>query len=293
MDEPVFASPRTLDEALEAVRDGDALIVGGGTSLAVLLKQRLVEPEKLVWLGRVDELTGISRDADGALLVGAITTVAEIAASAEVRTEHPIVAHAARVIANPRIRAVATVAGALVHGDPRQDLPPALLVTGASVRIVGPRGERTMQLSDGFFRGFLETAVEPDELVTHVRLPASTRTQEAYRRFTPQSMDDYPTVSVAVGMWRSDAGVVSHLSLALGGVASTPLLVEGVDGFFAGGTPSPSEIAAVAEHARSSTSPTADERGSAEYKAAMAELWTRRVLTELVENGDDRADSRD
>lgn len=270
MSEPEFVAPTMLNHVLDVVGAGDALIVSGGTSVAVLLKQRLIEPEKLVWLCRVAELKGIRRDADGSWRVGACTTLAEVAASPELRQDAPMVAQAASVVANPRIRNVATVGGALAHADPRQDLPPALLAAGAIVGVRGPEGERSVPLRDGFFRGLMETALEPGEVVTHVSVPPRRDAVEAYRRFTPQSMDDYPTVAVAARLQRTGAGAAARLSLALGGVAPTPVLVN-------------TDVANAAAAARAATSPTSDERGSAAYKTAMAGIWTQRVLSELLE----------
>lgn len=270
MTDPEFVAPTMLHHVLDVVGVDDAIIVSGGTSLAVMLKQRLIEPEKLVWLGRVAELKGIRRDADGSWRVGACTTLAEVAASPELWRDAPMVAQAASVVANPRIRNVATVGGALVHADPRQDLPPALLAAGAIVGIRGPGGERLVPLRNGFFRGLMETAVEHGEVVTHVCVPPRRDAVEAYRRFTPQSVDDYPTVSVAARLERKDSGRAGQLNLALGGVAPTPVLVQ-------------TDVANAAAAARAAASPTSDERGSAEYKTAMAEVWTQRVLAELLE----------
>lgn len=277
-----FVAPSTLSQVLDEISGRDAVLVGGGTALGVLLKQRLLEPELLVWLGRVTGLNGIRRTADGWWHIGALTTLADVARSPELRHEHPMLTQAAGVVANPRIRHVATLGGAIVHADPRQDVPPALLAAGATVTIRGAAGDRTVPLADGFFLGFLQTTVGPAEVVTHLSIPPATGAAQAYRRFTPQSRDDYPTVSVAARMERADSGEVSRLSLALGGVAPTPVLVGGVETALAARTPTATDIATVSAAARAATSPVSDERGSAEYKAAMAEVWTQRVLTELL-----------
>jgi carbon-monoxide dehydrogenase medium subunit len=282
MIDPEFVAPTSLGEAVDMAGADDALVVAGGTSVALLVKEGLVEPGRLVWLGRLAELTGITDTGGGALRIGALTTLADIATATQVRAHHPMIAQAARVVANPRIRAVATIGGAVVHADPRQDLPPALLAADAAVRIVGTAGERTVPLRDGFFRGFLETALGPGELVTHLLLPPAGRAPQAYRRFTPQSADDYPTVSVAARLELTAAGEVRGLSLALGGVAPAPLLVTDLPALVPGRTPDSADIAGIAEAAAAATSPVADRLGSVRYKSAMAAVWTRRVLTELV-----------
>lgn len=282
MDDVGFFAPRSVEETLELLGDPSTVIVAGATSITILLKQGLMEPDRLVWVGRVDELHDSRLDDDGVLWLGAATTLVELISSPEVRSRHPMLVAAASSVGNPRVRSMATLGGGLVHADPRQDLLPALLASDARVRVVDEHGERVVALRDGFFRGFLETAVEDGQLVTHVGLPDPTRSVEAYRRFNPGSLDDYPTVSVAARVRTTADGEVAHVRLALGGVAGRPLLVEGVDDVLVGRRPTAADVAAVAELAREATDPTDDERGSAAYKTAMAQVWTSRVLTDLL-----------
>lgn len=278
--DPTFTSPRTVTEALEAVSEPGSLFVAGGTSLGILMRQRMIEPSKLVWLGKVSDLGRISPVSDG-LRLGAQATLAEIARSQVVRERQPMLARAASVVANPRVRSVATVGGGLVHADPRQDLLPALLAAGARVFVEGSGGKRQIDIGDGFFKGFLETEVADDELITHLVIPDRGGARQRYRRFTPQSQDDYPTVSVAAKV-TVEGNEVTSATLALGGVASTPILVEGVSAVFRETRTLEQAIADTAALARSRTSPTSDDRGSAEYKSAMAEVMVRQVLQELI-----------
>lgn len=272
--------PGSIDEVVRIIGETDSLLVAGGTSMSMLLKEGVLDYDHLVWIGRLEGLRGVSATPAGEVALGALTTLAEVAASPIIRQRYPMVARAAGVVANPRIRAIATVGGTLAHADPRQDLPPALLAAGAEVDVIGPQGPRTIGLRDGFFQGFLETAVEPDELLTAVRLPAVTAgARQEYLRFTPDSADDYPTVSVAACLVEGgDPGVW----LALGGVAPTALFLREAAATVPGRMPSYEDVRGVADLAREASAPTDDERGSPEYKAEMARVCTERVLRALT-----------
>lgn len=259
-----FHAPTTVDEAVDRLGSGHAVLVGGSTSLTPLLRERLLEPDALVWLGRVPELWGITTVDGGDLIVGATATLADLVGSATVRAGQPMLWAAAGAVGNPRVRAVATVGGAVAHADPRQDLLPALLVADATLTVAGPDGRRTVRLRDGFYRGLLETGLGDDEVIVSVRLPAADGHAEAYERFTPGSREDFPTVAVAVRV-----GADGSATVGLGGVASRPLLVTGPGRDVAG-------------TARDAAAPIDDERGSAAYKRAMVEVITRRVLERLT-----------
>jgi carbon-monoxide dehydrogenase medium subunit len=248
----------------------------------MLLKNDLIAPRKIVWLARIPELRKLTVDPGGQLTLGATVTIRELARSAVVRQRFPALAYAASRVGNPRVRAVATVGGALAHSDARQDLPPALYVLDARVRIQGPLGTRDVPVTS-FHQGFMETVLAEDELVTHVVIPAASGQRAAYARFTPGSRDDYPTVSAAASIVRDGAGRVVSAALALGGVGQTPLLVPAAAGL-AGAVPGPPEVAAVAEAAEAAAEPYEDQRGSVRYKKAMAREWAARVLRACLDS---------
>jgi carbon-monoxide dehydrogenase medium subunit len=274
-----FLAPATVPESLDALAADGSVPLAGGTALVQLLKQELAEANRLVWLGRVADLRGI-RHRDGRLEIGAMTTLHELALSPEVRRLHPALAAAAAVVGNPRVRSVATIGGALVHADPRQDLPPVLLALEASASIASLHGEREVPLSQ-FFRSFMETALRPGELLTAVTLPSgSPGERERYVRFTPGSPADFPTVGIAVRV-RRDGDVVTAATLALAGVAPRPVLVAEASAALVG-QPGTREIDAAAQAAEAAAEPVDDHRGSATYKRAMTRLFTRRTLTEVL-----------
>jgi carbon-monoxide dehydrogenase medium subunit len=244
----------------------------------VLLKNRLVEPGKLVFLGRIAGLSAIS--VDGELRIGATTTLREVARSREIVAAAPMLADAAGRVGNARVRALATVGGALVHGDPRQDLPPVLLALGGRVTLEGPAGERTIPLSE-FFLGFMETTCGEDELVTAVTVPLPRGRRMQYLRYTPGSDDDYPTVGVAATLVLAEDGTATDASLALGGVGGSALLVSAAARLI-GDRVDATGISAVAAAAAAESDPTDDQRGSAGYKREMVRVMTRRALAACI-----------
>ena len=249
--------------------------MGGGTAIGLLLKNSLIEPRKIVWLARIPGLRQLEAG-PGQVSIGAAVTLREIARSSVIRQQLPALAHAARQVGNPRVRAVATLGGALAHADPRQDVPPALCALGARVWIAGPGGSRDIPVAS-FQAGFMETVLAQDELVTHVVIPVVPGRRAAYARFTPGSDDDYPTVSAAASIVRGGDMRVTSAILALGGVGRVPLLVSAAATLTAV-MPGEAEIGVVAGAAEATADPFDDQRGSARYKKAMAREWSARVL---------------
>lgn len=272
-----FSAPSTIADAVAQLAGEGSMAIGGGTSMAILMKNGLLDVERLVYLGRITELSGISELADGTIRLGATTTLRELSRSSLVKSVLPVLAHAAGQIGNPRVRAVATVGGAVVHGDPRQDLPPVLLSLDAWSRIAGPRGIREVPMSE-FFLGFMETTLHEDELLVEILVPIDPARRAVYIRFTPGSDDDYPTVSVAVSLSMEPDGAVARARIALGGVASTAILLDEAARLLEGRQPGADVITAAAAAAAAGSSPYDDQRGSAEYKRAMVQVWTHRAL---------------
>lgn len=291
--EGAFRAPDTVADALGELRDEGSVAVAGGTSLAILLKSGLLDARRLVYLGRIRELGGAGERpatgkqpgdaarAAGEVRLGATLTLRQLCRSPVVRTRLPALAAAAAQVGNPRVRAVATVGGAVVHADPRQDLPPALLVLGARVVIAGPAenaaGRRELPLA-GFHRGFMETELAEGELVTEILVPWEPDLKAAYRRFTPGSADDFPAVSVAAAVSAGPDGTVRSARIALGGVGPAAILADAAAGLLTGQRLTAGAIAAAAAAAAAAARPWDDRHGSAAYKRQMVEVWTRRTL---------------
>lgn len=268
---------------MEAVADDDgAVVVGGGTSVAVLMKTGLLAPSRLVWTGRIERFAAVDVDGD-MLRLGGGTTLAQIARSADVQRRCPALATAAGAAANARIRSVATLGGHLAHADPRQDLPPVLLAMGATVDVTGPTGSRTVDLSR-LVVGFMATTLADGELVTAVNVPCPAGGRTAYARFAPSSADDFPTVNVAVHLLVDGRGGIVTASVGVGGSGRVPVAVPGVAPLLAERVPSDGDLQAVAAAAAAAVDPVPDHRGSSEYKRDMTALWTLRALRHALQD---------
>ena len=172
----------------------DAKLLAGGHSLLPMMKLRLAVPSVVIDIGRVAELAGIRADGDD-LVIGATTCHADIAASGLVRSQAPLLAHAAAQVGDPQIRHRGTIGGSLAHADPAADLPMALVALGGSVEISGPGGRRTVS-ADDFFAGFFETSLEADELLTAIRVPRQPGPDWGYQKFVRRA-NDWAIVGVA------------------------------------------------------------------------------------------------
>jgi aerobic carbon-monoxide dehydrogenase medium subunit len=277
-----FLAPHTLPEALDLLAADETIALAGGTAVIPMMKTNLLAPRRVVWLGRVRQLRAMQVGPTGSLQVGAGCTLTEVARSPVVAGGWPEVARVAGGIGNVRVRAVATVGGHLAHADPDQDLPPLLLALDAEVHLEGPRGRRTLPLAR-FFIDYMETALLPGELITTVVVPPlPPQARALYLKFTPRSLDDFPTVGVAGYLRMSVDRTVSQVRVALAGVATTPMLVRGAAEALAGRRPTADALAEAASAAAAEAAPWDDHRGTVGYKRAMSRVWTRRCLQMLL-----------
>jgi aerobic carbon-monoxide dehydrogenase medium subunit len=186
--------PATLGEALSHLDAEDARPLSGGTALMLMMKAGVLRPKRLVSLARL-RLDDI--EANGALRIGAMTTLRALETSEAVRKGWPVIARALRTLSNVRVRNVATVGGALAHADPHMDLPPLLAALGARVVVAGKTGERTLPVEE-LYAGYLENTLKRNELITRVEVPPLGKRRAAYLKCTTRSADDWPAVGVAV-----------------------------------------------------------------------------------------------
>ena len=260
-------------------KHGDnARALGGGTTLVILMKQRALYYPYLVDLQTIPGLNEIKREPDG-VRIGALATLRTVECSTLIREEFPVVADAFCQIGNVRVRQTASVGGNLAHGDYRLDPPPALLVLGAEVQAFGPKGSRVIPLKN-FFRGIYETALEPAELLVDVRVPFMPPNSRAvYLRYTALSANDWPCLGVAAFL-RKENRRCQELRVALGGMAATPVLIEGLD--FANDQSLDDALTEkLLEKVDQQISPFADLRGSEWYKRRMARLFVKKAIDQL------------
>jgi len=272
--------PRSVDEAIKllAKHGDDARPIGGGTTLIILMKQRALHYPYLVDLQSVSGLDQISRESDG-VRIGGLATHRSVELSPLIRQAFPAVAEAFSKIGNVRVRQTASVGGNLAHADYRLDPPPPLLVLGTVVNAVGPNGSRSIPIKD-FFRGLYETALEPGELIVDIKIPFMPPDSKAvYLRYSSLSGNDWPCLGVAALAIRQD-GRFQELRLALGGVAATPLLIEGLD-LVKDQSVDDSVMDKLLDVVDEQISPSSDLRGSEWYKRKMVRVFVKKAILQL------------
>src|SRR5712692_10415138 len=206
-----YLEPETLDEALEilAADPDDTLVMAGGTSLVILMKQDLIRPARVLGLRRIVQLREIGAT-EGGLGLGALATHGALARAPAVRAHAAALASTFAAVATVRIREQATLGGNLAHADPAQDPPVTLLaLDGVAVAMSKARARRIPL--EALFVDVFETSLEPDELLLRVELPAlPTGARATYQKFLPATRDDYATVSVAAVVATDATGACTH-----------------------------------------------------------------------------------
>ena len=277
-----FHAPDSLAGALEllAEHNGDAKLLAGGTSLTTLLKQSLIAPDHIVSLHRVPGLDSIEAS-DGVLRIGGLVTQRDAETSPVVKEHAPLLAEAYRRVATVRIRNVATVGDGIAQADPAMDPPPSLLILGASVVVTSTRGERVIPIGE-VYADYYETTLEPDEIVTEVRVPAQpSGAGWTYIKYLPRTEDDYATVSVAA-IGSVEGGSIAEVRVALGAVAPTAMRASVVEEALTGQAPTLDALRDASQAVADIVDPTDDPRGSAWYKRDMSVVFTRRALEQVL-----------
>jgi len=272
-----YYAPDSLDEALKLLAEQpEAKLLAGGHSLLPMMKLRLAAPRAVVDLGRVPGLRHLGEDGDR-IVVGAMTTHAEIEKSELLRRRAPLLAEAAAEIGDVQVRNRGTIGGAAAHADPAADYPAALLALDAEFVLVGGRGTRTIAAKD-FFLDMLTTALQAGEILTEIRFAADApHTGSAYKKLH-QPASGFAIVGVAARV-RLDGGYCAAAAVGVTGVAPKPYRAAAVERVLVGQTLDAKRIAQAAAKAAEGIEPLADLHASARYRRAMAKVFTRRALT--------------
>jgi carbon-monoxide dehydrogenase medium subunit len=278
----IYLEPSSLEEALAllARHGGEAKLIAGGTGLVNLMKQRLVRPAFVIGLRALKPLADITEDSG--LTIGALATLAALESAASVRRKAPLLAEACGHVATVRIRSMATLGGAMAHADPNLDTPPALIAMEGQIVARSQRGKRKIP-AERFFTGYYETLLEPDEIVTEIRIPAQPDgSGTAFLKFLPATQDDYATVSIAARVALDGNGTIGDARVALGAAATVPVRATAVEAALSGKAADDTTFRDAAPLVLDAIDPIADFRGSAEYKRKMAVVHVRRALTEAA-----------
>jgi aerobic carbon-monoxide dehydrogenase medium subunit len=272
-----YFAPASLDEALATLdRFGDeGKVLAGGQSLIPLMKLRFASPAAVVDIGRLEGLDELSEEG-GELRIGALVRHRACERSDLLGGRWGVLGTAAPQISDPIVRNMGTVAGSLAHADPQGDWGSALLAAGARVVVQSTGQRREISLED-FFQGPFMTALEPNEIITEVRVPdPGSRAAGSYHKLE-RRVGDYATVGVAVQVSFAN-GSVERAGIALSAVAPTNLRALAAEEALAGAQLDDDAIAEAARLTAQAANPHSDVRGSADYKRNVVRVFTERGL---------------
>ena len=275
--------PRSLAEACVLLAsESESRAVAGGTALLTIIKQGLLLPKSLVNLKKITDGAAIAFDPVHGLRIGALATISEIETCETVRRHYPALAEACHVVANIRIRNMATIGGNLAHGDYQSDPPTVLAALDTRVELMSAKTIRQVNLAD-FQLGSYETALQPGELLSAVVIPPLREGMIGqYVKFTTGSSEERPCAGVAA-LARMDNDVCNQLRLAVGAVSPTPVRIT-AETLANGKALTADLIATIAAETASSIDPVDDVRGPTDYKRHLVGVLVRRAL-QAIANG--------
>jgi carbon-monoxide dehydrogenase medium subunit len=278
-----YLRPKTIPEAIALLEQygDDAKILSGGQSLIPMMKFRLARPSYLIDINRIPGMTYIKEEG-GYLKIGGLTREADLEHSPLIRSKYPIILDTARVIADPQVRNMATLAGNLAHGDPANDHPATMLALGAQVVAVGPQGERVLPI-ESFFITLFTTELQHNEIASEIRIPISPPGSGGAYMKLERKVGDFATAGVAAQITIDGGGICQQVGIGLTNVGATPIKAVKAEDSLRGKKLDEAGIAQAAALAASEAEPSSDLRGPAEYKQGLVKELTRRALIRAEE----------
>jgi len=284
MKPPPFDYERPVDTngalASLASHGGRAKVLAGGQSLLAMLNLRLLSPERLIDVSRLDELKYV-RMASNELRIGALTTHNTVLKSADVTTYCPIMAEAYRHVSHHAVRNRGTIGGSLCHNDPAAEMPLIVNLLGASLVARSKNGERVIA-ADQFFRGNFETALADDELLTEIRVPIPPKGHGWSFQEVSQRKGDFALVAGAA-MLTLENGVCRNVRLGFRNVGATTFRLKAVEARIDGQAPDQQLFSSAASAAMKAVEPPSDLHADPDYRRDLVMALTERVLSKAVE----------
>ena len=272
-----YFAPRSLSDAVKFLTEhkDDVKILSGGQSLLPLMKMRLSKPAFVVDIGRLPGLDQIVEQGDH-LVIGALVTHAQIEFSDLLKTKCPLLPQTATTIADVQVRNRGTIGGSIAHADPAGDWPATIIALDAEIQVSGPNGERWVKC-DEFFLGLLMSVLEPDEIVTAVKVPVTGNDKTAYMKAAPRS-SGFAVVGVAVRLAVNSSGTCSRAAIGITGVTDKAYRPVRVEQMLTGKRLDTSAIQQAAAEACRNVEPIEDINGSAEYRKQLTEVYVTRAV---------------
>ena len=281
-----YLSPNQVSEAISLLQKHgeEAKILAGGHSLIPAMKLRFAMPEYLIDISGIDGLEYI-REEDGQLKIGAMTRESSLEESNLIKDNYPLLLDTVKMIADPQVRNMATVGGNLAHGDPANDHPATMIALRASVAVEGPNGRREIGIDD-FFPDFFTTALEDNEILTEIRIPASQPGSGGAYQKIERKVGDYAAAAVACQLSLEADGKIQQIGIGLTNVGPVPIRSVGAEGNLRGKTPDDSLIQESGRLAAEECNPVDDLRGSAGYKRDLVNELTQRSIKISIERAE-------
>jgi len=281
-----YLEPQSIEEALSLLSQypGKSKIIAGGTDVMLQIRNRAINPEYVIDITRISGLDRITFDDGHGLRLGVLTTIRALETSVELQREYPILSQAAGQLGSVAIRNIATVGGNLCSALPSAEMPQVLLGLSARLRIVGPRGERTLPVED-FFIGVGRTLLEPDELLVEIFVPPmAPHTSGIYMKHSPRGPIDLAIVNITVLITMDpEETTCKDAKIVLGAVAPTPLRARKAEDILKGRSIDGALTDKAAQAASEEAHPRHGSiRGSVEYKKEMGRVLTGRAIRELI-----------
>lgn len=283
-----YEAPTTIDEAIALLREGDgeAKVLAGGQSLVPLMKLRFASPELIVDINNLTGLDHLEADPDGSLRIGALCRHAALERSALLPAQHPTMAAAAPLIADPIVRVRGTLVGSLCHADPQGDWASVVTALGGHIVAQGSTGRRTIPMTD-FVTGPFTNVLDFDEVAVEAVIPAPQGTRAGGYLKLERRVGDFATAGVAVAV-DLDGGRVARAGIGLTGVGGSTIDAREAADALVGQALDADRIGRAADLAAEAAQPQSDHRGSADYKRHIVHTFVTRILTRVVD-GQERA----
>lgn len=276
-----YQRPATIDEAVRVLgRAKDAKVLAGGHSLLPLMKLGLAQPATLVDIGRIASLREI-RVTEGEVAVGALATHQQVAEHRAIRERLAALGEAAGAVGDLQVRGRGTIGGSLSHADPAADEPAPTLAFEATLRAVGPKGERRIAARD-FFKGTFETALAADEILAEIRFTVPPpRSGSAYEKF-PHPASRFAVVGVAAVVTLAADGAVAKAAVAVTGVSERPFRAAGAERALQGTKADATAIGKAAAQAAEGVQALSDLVASSEFRRHLLTVHARRAIERAV-----------
>lgn len=281
-----YYAPESVEEAIKFLTSFDGKVVkvaNGGTDVMPKMKHGTLVPDVIVSIRNITALKKIEYVKGKGVVIGAGNTHNDLVFSEVLNNKYNSVSNAASTMAANQVRNAGTVGGNIVSAVPSADLPPILITLNATVKFVGPKGERVLPIEE-VFTGPSKTVIDPDEVLTEIVIPDQKMTGSKYYKFALRKAGALAVVGVAAAV-EVEGGVIKDARIALGAVGPTPLRAKKAEEFLKGKKVSEEVLAEAGEIAKTEAKPITDFRASAEYRADLVRIYTKRALKSAIEKG--------